>query len=64
MSRGKALRLATVSAKVQERKEPQEKRRVFKPSGPNATVVTAAKIRDIPARGPGQFAIRGHNYSI
>jgi hypothetical protein len=50
--------------KVQERKEPQEKRRVFKPSGPNATVVTAAKIRDIPARGPGQFAIRGHNYSI
>ncbi len=51
--------------KVQERREPQqEKRRVFKSSGPNATVVTAAKIRDIPAHGPGRFAIRGHNYSI
>lgn len=49
----------------QEQKEiRQEKRKVFNPRGPNAHVVTAVKIRSIPAHGRGQFAIRGHNYSV
>ncbi len=37
--------------------------KVFTPSGPNAKVVTAVKIRGISARGASRFAIRGQNYS-
>ncbi len=39
-------------------------RRVFTPRGPNAGVVTAARIRSVPLRGVGRTVIAGRNYSV
>jgi hypothetical protein len=38
--------------------------RVVTLSGPNARVVTAAKLRGAPARGVGRTFVRGQNYSV
>jgi len=37
--------------------------RTFNPRGPKSRVVTAARIRSIPPRGPGRYTIAGRNYS-
>ena len=38
-------------------------RKVYTPRGDKSRVVSAAKIRGLPARGAGRTSIRGHNYS-
>ena len=46
----------------QEKQLRREEKRVFN-GGPNAKVVTGARIRGLPGSGPGRFALRGQNYS-
>ncbi len=38
--------------------------RAFTPRGSNSTVVRAARIRSVPARGVGRTSIQGRNYSV
>jgi hypothetical protein len=39
-------------------------RKVFTPRGANSSVVSAARIRNAPARGAFRTTIRGRNYSV
>lgn len=38
--------------------------RTFTPRGTNAKIVTASRLRAMPARGAGRAVIRGQNYSV
>ena len=43
---------------------PKTAHRTFTPRGANSRVVSAARIRGVPARGVGRTAISGRNYSV
>jgi hypothetical protein len=43
---------------------PRQGNRAFTPRGARANVVSAARIRSVPARGAGRTSIQGRNYSV
>jgi hypothetical protein len=54
----------TAAPRIITRGAPGQANRAFTPRGNQSNVVSAARIRDVSARGVGRTSIQGRNYSV